>query len=431
MKGREFDHRHYQTWVDPHDLIPYELNAKQHDEAQVRNIANSIRRFGWQQEAVITQDNVLVIGHGRRLAAIQLGCQMPVKIIDQKAENLTEEDIRELRIADNKTNESPWDYDILGQDMEGLDFEGFDFEFEGQETGQEERKEVKDDEWTRPVPDEPKRAKSGQIWQLGDHRLMVGDSTSQADVDLLMDDQVADCLLTDPPYNVDYEGGTDEKMKIENDHMSESAFDEFLLAAFECADTVMRPGAAYYIWHADSNGYQFREAARKVGWQLRQCLIWVKNSLVLGRQDYQWRHEPCLYGWKDGTHYFTDDRTQTTVSEKPVDLKKMTKDQLIAYIEQATALPSTVMYEDKPLRNLLHPTMKPVTLLGDMVQNSTVQGQIVLDLFGGSGSTMIACEQLNRRCFMMELDARYADAILDRWEEFTGGKAKLIRRAPK
>lgn len=424
--NRAFDYSHYDTWYNPKDLVPYALNAKTHDEKQVKNIANSIRRFGWQQEAVITQDRVLVIGHGRRLAALELGCMMPVKIIDQKAEDLTEEDIRELRIADNKTNESPWDYDLLQEDMDGLTFDGFDFDFVGQETGAEDEHEVVEDEWDRPIPDKPKRAKTGQIWQLGKHRLMVGDSTSMEDVQALMDGEDADCFLTDPPYNVDYEGGTG--MKIENDHMGESAFDDFLLSAFEAADSVMKPGAAYYIWHADSNGYQFREAAKKVGWQLRQCLIWVKNTLVLGRQDYQWRHEPCLYGWKEGTHYFTDDRTLTTVQDEAQDLKKLTKEQLIALIEKAREIPNTVMYEDKPLRNLLHPTMKPVTLMGQMVRNSTRPGGLVLDLFGGSGSTMIACEQLDRKCCMMELDARYADSILDRWEEFTGKKAKLIRR---
>ena len=423
-KNRAFDQSHYPTWRDPHDLIPYGLNAKQHDEKQVKNIANSIRRFGWQQEAVVTQDGVLVIGHGRRLAALELGCMMPVKIIDQKAEDLTDEDIRELRIADNKTNESPWDYDLLQEDMDGLTFEGFDFDLVGQETGAEDEHEVVEDKWDRPIPDEPKRAKTGQIWQLGNHRLMVGDSTSMEDVQALMNGEDADCFLTDPPYNVDYEGGTG--MKIENDHMGESAFDDFLLSAFEAADSVMKPGAAYYIWHADSNGYQFREAAKKVGWQLRQCLIWVKNTLVLGRQDYQWRHEPCLYGWKEGTHYFTDDRTLTTVQDEAQDLKKMTKEQLIALIEKSREIPNTVMYEDKPLRNLLHPTMKPVTLMGQMVRNSTRPGGLVLDLFGGSGSTMIACEQLDRKCCMMELDARYADSILDRWEEFTGEKAVLL-----
>jgi len=424
-KNRAFDKRHYTEWRKPEDLIPYALNAKTHDEKQVRNIANSIRRFGWQQEAVITQDNVLVIGHGRRLAAMQIGCEIPVKVIDKAADQLTDEDIRELRIADNKTNESPWDYDLLQEDMDGLDFEGFDFDFVGAETEPEDTAEAKEDEWEGKIPEAPKRARKGQVWQLGDHRLMVGDSTELGDVEKLMGGEEADLFLTDPPYNVDYEGGTG--MKIENDNMGESAFDQFLYDSFQAADAVMKPGAAYYIWHADSNGYQFREAALKVGWQLRQCIIWVKNTFVLGRQDYQWRHEPCLYGWKDGTHWFTDDRTQSTVCENSVDLKKLTKDQLIELIEKQQETPQTVMWEDKPLRNLLHPTMKPVMLMGKMIHNSCRPGGIVLDLFGGSGSTMIAAEQLNRRCFMMELDERYAEAILQRWEEFTGGKAKLLK----
>lgn len=427
--NRAFDYRHYTEWRDPNELIPYALNAKQHDEKQVRNIANSIRRFGWQQEAVITSDGVLVIGHGRRLAALELGCKMPVKVIDKEADQLTEEDIRELRIADNKTNESPWDFDLLQEDMDGLSFDGFDFDFVGRETGAQDEPEVREDEWDRPVPEEPKRAKTGQIWQLGQHRLMIGDSTSVTDVEALMGEEMADCLLTDPPYNVDYEGGTG--MKIENDRMSATAFDEFLEAAFFCADHVMRTGAAYYIWHADSNGYQFREAALKTGWQLRQCLVWVKNTLVLGRQDYQWRHEPCLYGWKEGTHYFTEDRTRTTVIDPTLDLKKLTKEELIRLIERAREAPTSVMYEDKPLRNLLHPTMKPVTLMAEMIRNSTRRGETVLDLFGGSGSTLIAAEQLERKCCMMEMDTRYADAILDRWEDFTGRKAKLIQNGGK
>ena len=426
MRNRAFDKSHYQEWRDPNTLIPYQLNAKQHDEKQVRNIANSIRRFGWQQEAVITSDNVLVIGHGRRLAAIEIGCEIPVKVIDKKADKLTEKDIRELRIADNKTNESPWDYELLQEDMEGLTFSGFDFDFIEPSAGQKDDREAQEDEWDQPIPEDPV-SKRGQIYKLGWHRLMVGDSTDINDVQLLMDGDDADCFLTDPPYNVDYEGGTG--MKIENDNMGESAFDDFLFDAFQCADAVMKPGAAYYIWHADSNGYQFREAARKVGWQLRQCLIWVKNTFVLGRQDYQWRHEPCLYGWKDGTHWFTDDRTQDTVVDQSADLKKMTKDQLIELLEKQAAVPQTVMWEDKPLRNLLHPTMKPVTLMGKLTKNSTKPGGIVLDLFGGSGSTMIACEQLGRRCYMMELDARYADAIIERWESWTGEKAVLLRDA--
>lgn len=210
--NKAFDYHHYTDWRDPDDLIPYQLNAKQHDEKQVHNIANSIKRFGWWQEAVITSDGVLVIGHGRRLAAMELGCKIPVKVIDRVADDLTEKDIRELRIADNKTNESPWDYELLEEDMEGLDFEGFDFDFEGHETPEDEP-EVKDDEWDAPPPEEPQRAKSGQIWRLGAHRLMVGDSTRQDQVEELMDGELADCFLTDPRTMSTMRAGPDSRSR--------------------------------------------------------------------------------------------------------------------------------------------------------------------------------------------------------------------------
>ena len=394
-KGREFDHSHYQTWVDPKELIPYPKNAKQHDKAQVKNIANSIRRFGWQQEAVVTQDNVLVIGHGRRLAALMLKCEMPVKVIDQKAEELTDEDIRELRIADNKTNESPWDVDLLAEDLEGLDFDGFDFDFDLPED--EDPVVITEDDYDKPLPEEPK-SKLGDIYQLGRHRLMCGDSTDVNQVEKLMDGALADLLVTDPPYNVDYQGGTSDQLKIQNDSMSDGAFREFLQEAFFCANSVMKPGAAFYIWHADSEGYNFRTACKEVGWMVRQCLIWNKNSLVMGRQDYQWKHEPCLYGWKDGAgHTWNSDRKQTTV----IDF-------------------------DRPKRNDIHPTMKPIGLFDYLIRNSSKAGELVLDTFGGSGTSIMACEQDGRRCYTMELDPRYVDAIIDRWETFTGEKAVLI-----
>ena len=238
----------------------------------------------------------------------------------------------------------------------------------------------------------------------------------------------ADLFLTDPPYNVDYEGGTKDALKIMNDSMEDGAFRAFLTDAFTNADLVMKPGAAYYIWHADSEGFNFRLAVRNANWKLRQTLIWVKNALVLGRQDYQWKHEPCLYGWKEGTHYFTEDRTQPTVIDDKIDLKKLKKEEMLALLEQMLSdkVPTTVLYEDKPLVNDIHPTMKPIRLMARLVKNSTRPGQTVLDLFGGSGSTMMACEQLERSCFTMELDPRYVDAIINRWEKFTGEKAVLL-----
>lgn len=372
------------------ELKPYAKNAKQHDAKQIANVANSIRRFGWQQPIVIDEDGTVVIGHCRLLAAKKLGMKtVPVTV----AGGLTEEEIRELRIADNKTNESPWDFELLADDLEGLDFDGFDFDFDLPDM-EDEPAPAEEDDWDKPLPEEPV-SRPGDIFQLGRHRLMCGDSTSSADVARLMDSERADLLLTDPPYNVDYQGGTSDKLKIQNDKQEDSAFLAFLQDAFRCADSAMKPGAAFYIWHADSEGYNFRAACKEAGWNVRQCLIWNKNSLVMGRQDYQWKHEPCLYGWKDGAaHTWNSDRKQTTV----IDF-------------------------ERPKRNDIHPTMKPIGLFDYLIRNSSEKDGLVLDTFAGSGTCIMACEQNGRRCFSMELDPRYVDAIIDRWETFTGEKA--------
>ena len=396
-RNRAFDHRHYADWRRPEELVPYEKNAKIHDEKQIKNLVTSLKRFGWQQDCVVTSDNVLVIGHGRRLAAMQIGCEIPVHVIDKTAEELTDEDIRELRIADNQTNaETGFDFDLLAEDLEGLNFDGFDFDFQLPEVP-EDPIVVSEDDWDKPLPEEPK-SKPGQIYKLGRHRLMCGDSTDVTTVEKLMDGAKADLLVTDPPYNVDYEGATSDKLKIQNDKQEDAAFLDFLAEAFYSADAVMKPGAAFYIWHADSEGYNFRAACKHIGWTVRQCLIWNKNSLVMGRQDYQWKHEPCLYGWKDGApHTWNSDRKQTTV----IDF-------------------------DRPNRNDIHPTMKPIGLFDYLIQNSSRSGDLVLDTFGGSGTAIMACEQDNRTCYTMELDPRYVDATIERWETFTGEKAVLI-----
>lgn len=344
-----------------------------------------------------------------------------------RADQLTEAQKREFIIKDNVAF-GDWDDDILTADFDPNEL--VDWGLGDLDDGEAGEDAGEDDFSEEEAANAPTRCNSGDLWQLGNHILMCGDSTKEADVAALMNGKSADLLLTDPPYNVNYEGGTKEKMKIANDNMEETAFISFLTAAFNNASQAMRQGAAYYIWHADSKGWEFRSALKEAGLTLRETLIWVKNALVLGRQDYQWRHEPCLYGWKEGAaHYFVDDRSQSTVIEDAgVDYRKMKKDELLKLVLQLTdvSTPNTVIYEDKPTKNDLHPTMKPVKLMARLIKNSTKPGQLVLDLFGGSGSTLIACEQINRTCYTMEYDPKYCDAILARWEKLTGETAQLL-----
>lgn len=372
------------------ELIPYENNPRDNDDA-VDYVAESIKEFGFKVPIIIDKNNVIVAGHTRYKACKKLGInEVPCLVAD----DLTEEQIKAFRLADNKVAEiATWDFEKLDLELSTLelDMELFGFEI----IEDEEPVEATEDDYEVEVPEEPK-AKYGDVYQLGKHRLMCGDSTSIDDVEKLMNGAKVDLLITDPPYNVNYEGGTG--LTIMNDKMDNDNFRQFLLDAFKCADNVMKAGAAFYIWHADSEGYNFRGACFDVGWTVRQCLIWNKNSLVLGRQDYHWKHEPCLYGWKDGaSHNWYGDRKQTTVLDF-----------------------------DRPSRNAEHPTMKPIPLFDYQIQNNTKKGDIVLDLFGGSGTTLMACEQSGRTCYINELDPKYVDVIINRWEQFTGEKAVLV-----
>lgn len=289
------------------------------------------------------------------------------------------------------------------------------------------------------LPKKPK-ARYGDVYRLGNHRLICGDSTSPEVLDILIGEGKVDLLLTDPPYNVDYSSknealnaadkGNRVQKDIANDKMEDGAFLDFLTAAFENANRFLKKGGAFYIWHAGTEGLNFKLAVKSVGWDLKQILIWVKNNMVLGRQDYQWKHEPCLYGWKPGaSHFFVNRRDLLTVLEDPSpDIDAMTKDELKALLRSllGEATPTTVIHEDKPLRSADHPTMKPIKLMGRAIKNSTRPGEVVLDLFGGSGSTLMAAEQLARSCYTVELDPAYIDVIIKRWEEYTGDKAELL-----
>lgn len=378
--------------VNLSEIHPYPNNPRKNDGA-VEAVKESIRQCGYVAPIIVDENMEILAGHTRYKAMKSLGGAQ-IQVIVRSG--LTEEQKRKYRILDNKTNEfAEWDLEKLEAELADLDFDGFDFDFGIDDPAEE--KEVVEDEYDAPLPEEPK-SKRGDIYQLGRHRLMCGDSTDINDVEKLMGGNKADILLTDPPYNVNYEGKTKDALKIQNDSMGNDQFREFLRDAFYCADSVMKPGAVFYIWHADSEGYNFRGACFDIGWQVRQCIIWNKNSMVMGRQDYQWKHEPCLYGWKEGAgHLWASDRKQTTVLDF-----------------------------QRPTKSDIHPTMKPIALFDYQIKNNTKGGDIVLDLFNGSGTTIMACEQNGRCARSMELDPRYVDAAIDRWEKFTGEKAVLL-----
>ena len=347
-------------------------------------------------------------------------------------ENTSADKMRQIVQKDNSSF-GEFDYDILRKEWLdfGYDYQSWGLHFDTKELEIEE--EAKDDNFDvdsvaasikTPV------TQRGDIWQLGDHYLMCGDSTSAEDVARLMDGTRADLSVTDPPYNVAYEGGTKDKLKIENDKMSDSAFHDFLVAAFTRMNEALKPGAANYVFFACKEARNFIDAYIASGFLYKQLLIWVKNTITLTRSDYQWQHEPCIYGWKDGApHYFTDDRTLHTVVDEWPDFDKMDKAALRDFCKRVfdkDALATDIVREDKPTRNAEHPTMKPIPLIGRFVRNSSQRGQSVIDLFGGSGSTLMACEQLKRQCRTMEYDPVYCDVIIARWEKYTGRKATKI-----
>lgn len=409
------------------DLVPYDRNAKLHPQEQIDLLCRSITEYGFLNPCLIDKENNVIAGHGRIEAASKLGMD---KVPCVYVEGLTDAQRRAYILADNRLTElGEWDMDLVADELKRLEEEGFEIDLTGF---------ISDDEILDldPIPDggigkeiedfvkEEQISKSGEVWELGSHRLMVGDSTKIEDVEKLVGGVRVDLLETDPPYNVAVKNAHD--LTIQNDDMADDQFYEFLYNAFSNAAAVMKKGAAFYIWHADSNGLIFRKACEASGLKIRQNLIWVKNHFTLGRQDYQWMHEPCLYGWKEGSgHYFSERRNIPTVIKSVDNLQDATREELIELIETLRES-STVTFANCPLADDLHPTMKPVELILKQVKNSSKPGDIVLDLFGGSGTTLLACEELDRRCFMMEYDPKYADVIIRRWEEQTEKKAVRI-----
>lgn len=382
-------------------LIPFAKNSRTHSDAQVAQIAASIREFGFTNPVLIDEANGIIAGHGRVMAARKLKL---TEVPCIRLAHLSDAQKRAYVIADNKLAlNAGWDEAMLKLELADLKALDFDLDLTGFNTDEidallaEKGTEGLTDPDDTPEPPVEPVTRLGDVWVCGQHRVMCGSSLEMTAMERLCGDQRVDMLLTDPPYNVAYTGKTKDALTIQNDSMGDEAFRTFLRDAFVTADAMLKPGAVFYIWHADSEGYNFRGACKDAGWQVRQCLIWQKNRMVMGRQDYHWQHEPCLYGWKDGAgHLWASDRKQTTL-----------------------------LKFDRPSRSEDHPTMKPVALFEYQLLNNTKGGDIVLDSFGGSGTTLIAAEKNGRIARVMELDPKYVDVIVKRWEDFTGQKAVL------
>ena len=385
---------------DINELVPYENNARINDKA-VDVVANSIEEFGFKQPIIIDKNNVIVAGHTRTLACKKLGITKVPCIV---ADDLTEEQIKAFRIADNSSAQvAEWDMDKLMAELETIDYDMSKYGLAEQmaeiEKIIEENKEVEDDDYEMPEDIEI-RIKAGEIWQLGNHRLMCGDSTKEEDVAKLMNGDKADLLFTDPPYNVSMESKSKEILKsenyshIENDDLPLEEFKEFLGKVFVNANNSLKDNASYYVFSCQGgdNEMMMMMMMRQSGIKCRHQIIWVKDAPVfsMGRLDYDYKHEPILYGWKKKHNFYRKGEQDKSV------------------------------WEFKRTANKLHPTMKPIELIANALQNSTKQNDLVLDLFGGSGSTLIACEQLNRKCYIMELDPKYVQVIIERYIAFTG-----------
>ena len=399
------DHLNVQQ-ISVSELRPYAKNAKKHPAEQVTNVANSIQRFGWQQPLVIDGDHNVVIGHCRLLAAKQLGHDTVPCVV---ADSLTAEELRALRVVDNRTNEGgEWDFALLDEelgkilDIDMADF-GFDLSF-GEEPPEVAEDDFDAEEAVAAV--ETPVTQRGDIWLLGKHRLMCGDSTINADVGALMAGEKARCVFTDPPWNVDYGADTNhpswKARQILNDKMSTEQFGTFLYAAFKCMAGVSEPGCMTYVVMSAQEWGNVMNTLCAAGYHWSSTVIWAKDTLVLSRKDYHTQYEPLWYGWYEGP----DGKAKRL---RPLEDRKQ----------------SDLWQIPRPKVSVEHPTMKPVTLVAKALTNSSCPGDIALDLFGGSGTTLIAAEQTGRSCRMMELDPRYCDVITKRYAELTHGDADI------
>lgn len=425
-------------------LTPYARNSRTHSEEQVAQIAASIREFGFTNPVLIDAEGGVIAGHGRIMGATRLGM---TEVPCLRLGHLTDAQKRAYVIADNKLAlNAGWDEAMLAAELRDLADMDYDLGLTG--FADDDIKELLAELDAKPTgatdPDAapPKPAvpvsRLGDVWVLGRHRVMCGSSTDPAAWAKLMRDDRADVCVTDPPYNVAYEGKTKDKLTIQNDSMSSGDFRQFLLEFYRAVFDVMKPGAPIYVYHADTEGLNFRSAFIEAGFKLSGCLIWRKNTMVLGRSDYQWMHEPILYGWKPGAaHRWYGGRKLTTVIEhgergavRRLDDGRwavQAGDDLLIVDADATLEQhlGSVIYHDKPARNGEHPTMKPVSLIERNLRASSRAGDIAIDGFGGSGSTLMAAERLGQSARLMELDGAYVDVIVRRWQDYSGGGATL------
>ena len=379
-------------------LVPYQNNARTHSPEQINKLRSSLREFGFINPVIIDRNYGIIAGHGRAIAAREEGIKEVPCVF---ADHLTEAQKKAYIIADNRMAlDAGWDEALLRVEIEALQADAFDLALTGFDEKElsklfDDGKEAEDDDFDVDAElQKPTVTKPGDVWTLGRHRLVCGDSTKLETYETLMGGRKANLVVTDPPYNVNYEGTAG---KIKNDNMASEKFYDFLFDAFSCMEKVMADDASIYVFHADTEGLNFRRAFDAAGFYLSGCCIWKKPSLVLGRSPYQWQHEPCLFGWKKkGKHQWYSDRKQTTVWEF-----------------------------EKTKKNTDHPTMKPIPLLAYAITNSSMSNTLVLDPFGGSGSTLIACEQTDRSCATIELDEKFCDVIVNRYIELVGTAEKV------
>lgn len=402
-------------------------------DEEYEKLKRSIQEFGFVEPVIWNKQTGVVVGGHQRLKVMK---DLGYKEVDCVVVELDESKEKALNIALNKIS-GEWDNNLLATLLKDLDSSGFDITITGFDLAEAQElfgsgsmENVQEDDFDAESAvneiSEPK-TKTGDLWILGKHRLLCGDCTQKEDVERLMDGKQADLMVTDPPYNVDYgstiSGKNCSKSRngstIANDNLSDNEFYQFLLAFYKSAENIMKKGAPLYVFHSTKETMNFTKGMIDAGFKYSQTLIWLKNHFTLGRQDYQWKHEPILYGWKEGAgHYFIDDRTISTILEGiPENLRKMNKAELVELVEKILGIPNTVIEDNKPSKSPDHPTMKPITLCARLIYNSSHEDDIVYEPFGGSGSTLIASEQLNRKCRVIELEPKYCDVIVRRYRE--------------